>query len=179
MALSKRKIAAIQVEYCSGIVTLAKLAKKHKIAVRTITRLAKKNGWKRVERPGNVHMDILKKAEEKFIEKESDRLARFTEAHIGDMGAVRQVTRANLADVVAAVRDAKKENASLHKDVSENFFALQKVCKIASETLTNCYREERLAMGLDNIKTKQIQFVGEISEKDAEKVKELFDGITE
>ncbi len=96
----------------------------------------------------NAQKAILKKAEEKFIGDESDRLAKFTEKHIEDINSVRMLTRLNLDDVLAAAALAKEDNTSLHREVSENFFALQKICKIASETLSNCYREERLAMGM-------------------------------
>jgi len=154
MPLKVKKIAAIQVEYCAGFVTIEKVAKKHKVSSRTVIRLAKKNGWKRGKRGKNVTnrvtSDILKKAEDKFIKKESDRLAKATEKHIADIYSIRTLTRLNLSDMMNAARDAKNSGGSLHKEVTENFFAFQKVCKISTETLANCYREERLALGIDD-----------------------------
>lgn len=161
MALSAKKVAAVRVTYETALISIVSAAKKHKISTKTIERLAKKHGWKRGESREKVAEKVAKKAEAKFIEAESDRLARFTEKHISDINLVRQLSRLNLSQLDEAAQDARNKGGSLHKDASDNFFVFQKVLKITSETLTNCYREERLAMGLD----KPAPFKGEITLK--------------
>lgn len=177
MALKAKKIAAIRAKYEAGTATISAIAKKHKVAKTTVIYLAKRHGWKRGKNYRKTTSAIEKKAEKKFIEEESDRLAQFTEKHIADIKTIRLLTRLNLSDVALAAKEAKESGSSLHKEITENFFSFQKVMKIASETLTNCYREERLAMGLGD--QAGIRLIHELSEDAAMKVKKLFDGITE
>lgn len=145
--LSDKKLAAIQADYEAGIVSKSDIAKKHRINRYTLFRNAKRLHWEYGKSGEEVTRHITKKVTEKIVEQESLKLIDYTSKHLSELDGIRKISRLNIRALAKEIKDTAN---NVSKKEADRIFTIQKVCKITSETLAIIYKDERLAMGLDN-----------------------------
>ena len=145
--LTDKKLASIRADYEAGIESKSDIAKKHRINRYTLRRNAEKRRWEYGKSAPEVASRITKKATEKIVREESEKLVDYTRKHISEIGTLRTISRANAQSLIKAI---KETGNNVSKEEADRIFTVQKVCKIMAETLSIIFRDERLAMGVDS-----------------------------
>lgn len=146
MALKERTVNSIYAEYVTGIVTLEKIARSHRVSKRTVIRLAQKYQWERGERQENVTPAIGAHAEEKIIKREGDKLFDATGVYLDNIKIVDRAIKYNLTSFFKAI---KEHGSDLPKHVGDRLKSAQQFLECCAKTYKINLEGRRLALGLD------------------------------
>lgn len=146
MALSTKKKSKIIADVRAGKLNRTKIAQKWSISRNTLSKIINDSGAIVGENAQKVSKKIEQKATRKIIENESRKLVDYTDKHLSELDTIRTISKYNAQALAKEIKETKN---NVSKAEAERIFAVQKVCKITTETLSMIYKDERLAMGLD------------------------------
>lgn len=175
MSYDKKKLPKIKADFESGRFKKMDMSKKWGMSRQTLNNLEKKHGWKFGKNGQKLNAVISKKATERIIKEETAKLVGYTARHLKGIGNLRVLSELTAKSLADSLRETKNK---IPKAEADRIFAIQKCLKISSETLSIIYKDERLAMGLDNPASTLIK-IGKITKEDAGVVRDIFNEITE
>jgi len=140
-------LARIKADYEVGVTSKSIIASKHRINRTTLLRVAKREGWKYQKCIKNASKSITQNATKKIVELETNKLIDCTLRHLRETGNLRVLSDLAVKRISKAAKDTKNNISKMEADT---VLTIQRFIETNAKTLSIIYKDERLAMGLDN-----------------------------